>query len=362
MTIDLSEYAVRLALHIVHVSEKGLSDPINWSTVADRFTPADRDHMVEAAYELKVAGLLRVSQALNVPDGISHIRAEYPLYWTFDGDVFNYDVSTDIVTLIRLILEDESRGDAATLIKCLDWSPRRFNPAFARVVEEFPEGRVRQVLQADFPSAGVLVMPEDRVNLRSLLTEIESASEPEPVENGTSEQQETLAVLPASKITFKLPFIEFESHAPRWFVWISVVAVFTIVVIWQWPAIDARIVAMTGKNDYSLLYWREDVGRNGRAEIRIKPNRERARDIEVYVRFVEIQESPGDPWHRLVVTLNGDQYKDTGQIGTTPGPSNIGEFRFAVSVAQNASLDIVAEVTNYRTRHEELVIEAVELN
>lgn len=362
MNLDLSEYAIRLAQHVAHVSENGLTDPIKWSVVAERFTPADRPHMVEAAYELKLAGLLRIAEGMNVPDGISHIRAEYPLYWNFDGDVFNYDTASDVATLIRLILEDELRGNATILSKCLDWTPRRFNPAFARIVDVMPSQRVSQEVQREFPATGISVMPEDRVVLRQLLAEMESAAVDAAESQKSIEEKPEEERRLTGSMRIKLPLVEADVPTRPWAIWSVVILALVVTLVWQWPKIEERFPQLSTGPEYVLQDWRVDAGKDSTATLRVPPNSDRARDIEVYVRYAVSHERPGDPWHRLVVKLNGDVVRDSGQMGTRPGPENVLEFRLVEPLPANATLDIRAEVSNYFTRSENLMIEATELH
>lgn len=358
--MELSEHAVRLGCHIVTVSEKGLSDPISWQTIADKFTHDDRDHMVEAAFELKSLGLIRVSQGMNVPDGISHIRAEYSLYWTFDGEVYNYNSAADVVTLIELILADENRGDAATLLACLDWTPRRFNPAFAQIVEVIPEGRVRNPLQSDFPVKGILITPEDRVALRALASELSSAIEPPP--DNTANDVTSVAPEIDSMINFKVPGTDTEIPVRR-NIGIGLVALIVIAsLVWYWPQITDRFPNLSIEDPIRLQVWRDDAGKGGLAQLQIPPNPDREREVEIFAQYSAIQDQPGNPWHRLVVSVNGVQQYDTGEVGTKATAENTKSFRFSWAVPKNATVDIRAEATNFRTRHEGLVLEVTELN
>lgn len=356
--MNLSEYAIRLAHHIAHVSEKGLSDPIEWKAVANRFTHDDRSHMVEAAFELKSFGLIRVSQGMNVPDGISHIRAEYALYWIFDGDVFNYDVEADVVTLVELILADEKRGDAATLLSCIDWSPRRFNPAFARIIEEIPEGRVRKTLQTDYPSAGILITPEDRVALKALVQELSREPEAQFLKDDSS----TADTHSQSEVTIKVPGTDMEISVPRKVgIGLSMLALFASVA-WYWPDITQRFPFLSQGEQVQFENWSDNAGRRGIAQLTIPPNAERDRDIEIFAQYVALQDQPGDPWHQLIVSINGIQERATDKVGTSANEENKRPLRFIWSVPVNATLDIQAEVKNYRTQNESLLLEATELN
>ena len=170
---SLSEPARRLGRHIVHISERGLMDPIQWTEITTLFPEEDRPRMAEAAYELEQLDLLLISKGLT-PDGIVKIRPEYALYWAFDKVAFNQDTEADILTLVKKVLSVDSFCKASVLLDELDWPLRRFNPPFARVAQEFPDGRLSTAQSNEpYPHAGLMVTAEDRMNLRRLLKELE---------------------------------------------------------------------------------------------------------------------------------------------------------------------------------------------
>lgn len=365
MEIELSEYAMRLGRHIAHVSEKGLTDPIEWKVVAERFTHDDRSHMVEAAFELKAVGFLRVSQAMGAVDSISSIRPEYDLYWIFDQEVFNYDTAADIVTLIDLILEDENRGAAATLHACLDWTHRRLNPAFARIVDEIPEGRVRSTLQPDYVTTGILMTPEDRVALRALrksltydsTTDMPTDTNQQPAANTPRHND-----IPSKKIAIKVPYVEVPIGVPRWTLPPILVLVLVGMVAWNWQEVVEKANQLGMGSEPVLLTWTIDAGASSAAQLRIPPISTRDRKIEIYVRYEGIHERPGNPWHQLTVTVNGEITNEPEQVGSKPDDKNVNDFRIVHDLLRNATLDIKAEVKNYGTKNESLMIEAKELN
>lgn len=152
------------------------------------------------------------------------------------------DVAQDVATLIRLILDDKSLGAAAKLHEKTGWGARRFNPAFARIVMEIPEGRVSQELQADYPARYVAIMPEDRVRLRRLLEDIERScqqnDEAFPVvvitdsdENGNQ----------SGRLKLNFGFFEYEFGASRRIIvgFLGIAAI--VALFWYWPAIEKRL-------------------------------------------------------------------------------------------------------------------------
>jgi hypothetical protein len=64
------------------------------------------------------------------------------------------------------MIEDSNMGHAPNLHFKSGWEKRRFNPAFRYLLPLFADGRVRRVIQPDYPSLGVVIAAEDRAALR----------------------------------------------------------------------------------------------------------------------------------------------------------------------------------------------------
>jgi hypothetical protein len=141
----------------------------------ERYTPADLAALVpgadpqmieDAAYDLKSVGLVELSYVLSGPKFF--LRLADSFYEQIDHQVMGWNTREDAVTLAKHMLADD-RGDARELHTKTGWERRRFNPAFAYLLPLFPEGRVRRVLQPDYPSLGVAMIGEDRAALRRFL-------------------------------------------------------------------------------------------------------------------------------------------------------------------------------------------------
>lgn len=90
-----------------------------------------------------------------------------------DRQILGWDTIADAVLIARLLLEKDSSGVASELHKKTGWEQRRFNPTFRIVLGIFPEGRISQQLQPDYPSSYLLVLPEDRAVLRRFVNQVE---------------------------------------------------------------------------------------------------------------------------------------------------------------------------------------------
>lgn len=131
------------------------------SDMCEMLPEHDREEIEDAAHELGVLGILSLRHHMN---GWFASIATFA-YEQLDKQVLGWDTSEDAAHIARLMLEHKT-GHAPDLEKLTGWERRRFNPAFRVVIELFPEGRVRKVIQADYPSLGVLIAPEDRVRLK----------------------------------------------------------------------------------------------------------------------------------------------------------------------------------------------------
>lgn len=129
--------------------------------LCDMLPDHNREEIENAAHELGVFCILSMRHHLN---GWSASIAPFA-YEQLDKQVLGWNTAEDAAHIAQLMLEHKT-GHAPELEELAGWERRRFNPAFRVVIGLFPEGRVRQVIQADYPSLGVLIAPEDRVRLK----------------------------------------------------------------------------------------------------------------------------------------------------------------------------------------------------
>lgn len=125
----------------------------------------ERQEIEDAVFEFEIIGLLSVRRVLAGPWRTSLTQNFYD---QIDSQVMGWDTAADAAQIARIMLARDS-GDAPELHEETGWDRRRFNPAFASLLPLFPEGRIRQVLQPDYPSLGVVLADEDRAALRRFL-------------------------------------------------------------------------------------------------------------------------------------------------------------------------------------------------
>jgi len=128
------------------------------------FPDDDRQSIRDAVFDLKAIGLLKSWDFI----GGWQIALSEDAYAQIDPQVMGWDTEADAVEIARLMLA-ENTGHAPKLHEKTGWSKRRFNPAFRLLLPMFPDGRVRRVLQPDYPSLGVVIADEDRAKLRRLV-------------------------------------------------------------------------------------------------------------------------------------------------------------------------------------------------
>lgn len=109
-----------------------------------------------------------IEQARGFGDRLPAFRPTLGLYLTFDGPAFGRDPTADILTVSALILEGPDSVSAEAIFSQTGWDARRFNPAFASVASQIPDGRVSKSLCARFAIQGFYMLAEDRVEIRRL--------------------------------------------------------------------------------------------------------------------------------------------------------------------------------------------------
>ncbi|GGE06175.1 hypothetical protein GCM10011515_27080 [Tsuneonella deserti] len=118
-----------------------------------------------ALAELEAEGLVTLSHVIG--PHLPRVRTTVELFVACDAAITGHDPVEDSVILARMLIADPDLGGRASdLEKAAGWERRRFNPAFALVISNVAEGRVRSVIQNDYPSVGVLIADEDVVQLR----------------------------------------------------------------------------------------------------------------------------------------------------------------------------------------------------
>jgi hypothetical protein len=171
-TTTLTGTVAQLAVALAEACPDGLGhQEFDLGALCKLLPEMDQQDIEDAIADLEVMRLVERERFLG-----KHwvIRLMPDFYVQLDRQIMGWDNKADAVTVARLLLERDASGDASDLHRQTGWEKRRFNPAFRIVLDRFPESRISQQLQPDYPSAHVLVLPEDRAVLRRLVNQIES--------------------------------------------------------------------------------------------------------------------------------------------------------------------------------------------
>lgn len=161
---ELSELAQDLGRWMAERCTDGLPGHFG-DELADAFPGERRRSLGVSLAELEADGLVSLSHVIG--PHLPRVRTTVELFVACDAAITGHDPIEDSVVLARLLIADPDLGGGASdLEKAAGWERRRFNPAFALVIPSIGDGRVRKVIQNDYPSIGVLIADEDIVQLR----------------------------------------------------------------------------------------------------------------------------------------------------------------------------------------------------
>lgn len=161
---DLSELAQRLGRFMAERCTDGLPGHFD-DDLLEAFPDENRRSLGVALAELEAEGLVTLSHVMG--PYLPRARTTVDLFVACDPGVTGHDPVEDSVILARMLITDpELGGRASDLEKAAGWERRRFNPAFALIIPNIADGRVRKVIQNEYPSLGVLLADEDVVQLR----------------------------------------------------------------------------------------------------------------------------------------------------------------------------------------------------
>lgn len=161
---DLSELAHGLGRYMAEHCRDGLPGHFA-EDLLDAFPEETRNTLGVALAELEAEGFVTLSHVLG--PHLPRVCTTVELFVACDAAITGHDPIEDSVTLAQMLLDKPDLGARARDLEIAStWERRRFNPAFTLVIPNIAEGRVRSVIQNDYPSLGVLIADEDIVRLR----------------------------------------------------------------------------------------------------------------------------------------------------------------------------------------------------
>ena len=170
VTETISGLPARMLARLAQECPDGLSmQDYDLDALCALFPDDDKQSLKDTVFDLKALGLLKSWDFI----GGWRIALSEDAYAQIDPQVMGWDTEADSIEIARLMLEEDT-GHAPELHEKTGWTKRRFNPAFRILLPMFPDGRVRKVLQPDYPSLGVVMADEDRAKLRRLVARAQS--------------------------------------------------------------------------------------------------------------------------------------------------------------------------------------------
>lgn len=164
---DLSVLARALGTHLAQNCENGMPEMFSDTEIEKAFPDSGIRDLGDAAAELEAAGLVVLSTALGRKLPI--IRPTTELFNATDPGLFGTVPIDDAVELARMLIRDETLGHVPKLEKATGWPRRRFNPALALLKPLFDPGKIRRVIQNDYPTLGMIIDSQARIRLRSFI-------------------------------------------------------------------------------------------------------------------------------------------------------------------------------------------------
>lgn len=161
---ELSDLAERLGRYMAEPCVDGM--PRHFGDELLHAFPEESAKTVKLALaELEADGLVELSPVLG--PHLPRVRTTAKLFIACDAAITGHNPVEDSVVLARMLIDDPKLGGhARNLETASGWNRRRFNPAFALVLPNVADGRVRKVIQPDYPALGMVLADEDIVQLQ----------------------------------------------------------------------------------------------------------------------------------------------------------------------------------------------------
>ena len=163
----VSSLALDVAFHILQTNNTGRLDSLVFDELCAAFATTDVKVLEEAVAELAHLGYADTTAAFGV--AIRAVRPTTAMFLAFDLAATGRDTRADAIKIGQLWLTEELTHNVFELIKRLEWDPRRLNPALAALRHVFPDGRWSRENHPTLKTTSVLVTPEERFKLRSIV-------------------------------------------------------------------------------------------------------------------------------------------------------------------------------------------------
>lgn len=170
LDLQLSFLARKVGAWVAEHCSEGRCNHVDLDEFKTSFAEQTEDELEEAIAELETDGFVQMSHMIG--GGLPHFRPTLDLYLTFDGPVFGRDPVADTATVAELALAGSDSVNAENIFSQTGWDIRRFNPAFAHVASQIPDGRVSRHFGTQFSVSYFHLLPEDRVRIKRLVSRL----------------------------------------------------------------------------------------------------------------------------------------------------------------------------------------------
>jgi hypothetical protein len=160
--------AVNLAVALAKAPGNGMRDKARSLDDLITLLPDENPQAIQdAVFDLQSLGLVEIIRTIGKHWWL-HLTQMF--YEQVDHQVMGWNTHDDARTLAKLLREDEARAATSKLHEISGWDKRRFNPAFRALLNHIPDERVSKEIQPNYPSAYLLLLPEDRARLRRFIS------------------------------------------------------------------------------------------------------------------------------------------------------------------------------------------------
>lgn len=163
----VSGLALEVAVHMLRINETAHTDLLTFDRLLQGFPGIDKVAIEDAVAELSVRQYVETSAAIGHP--IRIISSGPSLFLAFDLAATGRNTRADALKIAKLWSENSEMRSVVKLSEHLGWEPRRLNPALKVLRHVFPDGRWSKSMHPTFTTTSVVVTPEERFKLRSMI-------------------------------------------------------------------------------------------------------------------------------------------------------------------------------------------------
>lgn len=160
---NFNQHTTDLGIWLAKEARTGKRERIEFGSIQKAFPDRAKEELKESCYDLEAAGIVEVDNQLDT------VKINYELYWRFDKQTLNVDVSADAVNLAERILQDQSLANIYKLHENVAWEYRRFNPAVAMIADFLPDRHLSREICAEYPVRSIVLLDKGAYELKKFV-------------------------------------------------------------------------------------------------------------------------------------------------------------------------------------------------